>query len=146
MLLSHFFLPFYLKMYFFFKPTVFNVVWESYQKISWGHLQYISFYLENIFVFSRMSSLYTIFLTVSLRFFKVFKIFLVLIILYCLKTVPKYTSSSFNSFACPSRWQILFCLRLFYEETLFFNFLYKLFNKYLSVPQSTCQFWVLVRK
>ena len=34
-----------------------------------------------------------------------------------------------------------------FNETLFFNFLYKLYNKYLLyLPQSTCQFRVSVRK
>ena len=65
MLLLHLFLPFYLKI-FFFRPKVFNILLKSYQKISWGYLKYISFYLKNIFVFFQMSALCTTFLIVSI--------------------------------------------------------------------------------
>ena len=52
------------------KPIVFIVLWKSYQKISRGYLQYISFYLKNnIFVFFQMSALRTIFLTMSISIF-----------------------------------------------------------------------------
>ena len=51
----------------------------------------------------------------------------------------------FGLFACPWKRQILYCIHLF-KKTLFFNFSYKLFNKYFSLPQSTCQFRVSVRK
>ena len=69
LLLSHLFLPFYFKMYSFFKPTAFIVVWKSCQKISWGYLQYISFYSKNNFVFFQMSVLRTTFLTESICIF-----------------------------------------------------------------------------
>ena len=39
-----------------------------------------------------------------------------------------------------------FAVYICFKETLFFNFLHKLFNKYLSLLQSTCQFQVSVRK
>ena len=61
MWLWHLFLPFYLKIYFFSKPIVFIVLWKSYQKISWGYIQYISFYLKNKIVFPNVSITYNIF-------------------------------------------------------------------------------------
>ena len=39
-----------------------------------------------------------------------------------------------------------FTLYICFQGTLFFNFSYKLFNKYFSLPQSTQQFRVSVRK
>ena len=39
-----------------------------------------------------------------------------------------------------------FTVYICFKETLFFNFSHKLFNKYFSLPQSTCQFRVSVRK
>ena len=63
----HLFLPFYIKMYFFFKPISFIVLCKSFQKISGGYRQYISFYLKNnIFVFFQMSALHTTVLTASI--------------------------------------------------------------------------------
>ena len=51
----------------FFEPTMSNVLWKSYQKISRAYLQYITFYLKNnIFVFFQMSALQTTFLIVSI--------------------------------------------------------------------------------
>ena len=40
LLLSHLFLPFYHKIYLFFEPTVFKILWKSYQKISWDYFKY----------------------------------------------------------------------------------------------------------
>ena len=79
-------------------------------------------------------------LILSLWCFNVLKIFLVLIILYYLKTYL-----TFNLFVCPWKRQILYCLHLF-QKTLFFNFSYKLLNKYFSLPQSPFQFRASVRK
>ena len=36
-----------------------------------------------------------------------------------------------------------FIVYICFKETFFFNFSYKQFNKYFSLPQSTCQFRVL---
>ena len=69
MLLSHLFLPFY----HFFEPAVFNVLWKSYQKISWGYLQYISFHLKNnIFVFFQMPELCTTVFVIFYHFLSIY--------------------------------------------------------------------------
>ena len=39
-----------------------------------------------------------------------------------------------------------FTVHICFKETLFFNLFSKLFNKFFSLPQSTCQFRVSVRK
>ena len=51
----------------------------------------------------------------------------------------------FNLFIQPCKRRTLYCLCMF-KETLVFNFLWKLFNKYFSLPWRTCQFRVSVRK
>ena len=67
--------------------------------------------------------------------FQSFQNFSSFIILYCLKTY------CYDLFVCPWKRQIL-C----FKETLFFCISYKLFNKYFSLPQSSCQFRVSKRK
>ena len=63
MLLSHLFLPFHLKNLLFFEQTVLmSSRNDIYQKISWGHLQYISFYLKNNILVFKVSIMYNIFL------------------------------------------------------------------------------------
>ena len=44
----------------FFKPIAFKDPWESYQRISWGYLQYIPFYLKN--------NIFHLFWNVSIKF------------------------------------------------------------------------------
>ena len=41
---------------------------------------------------------------------------------------------------------IFFTVYICFKETLLFSFSYKLFNKYFSLPQSTCEFRLSVRK
>ena len=77
----------------------------------------------------------------SLWFFKVFKIFLALIILYCLKTC-----CIFDLYLFVLGWDRFFIVNIYFKETLYSNFSYKLFNKYFSLLQSTCQFRVSVSK
>ena len=104
----HLFLPFDLKIYFFFEPAVFNVVWKSYQNIPWGYLQYISLYLKNnIFVFFQMSALRTTLLTVSKtskslkilfedwRLSKDQVVWWVFFCVLCLLTAPVFKNSNF---------------------------------------------------
>ena len=76
-----------------------------------------------------------------LRFFKVFKNFMALIILYCLKTCCIFDLSLFILGRDRS-----FTVNIYFKETLFSNFPYKLFNKYFSLLHSTCQFRVSVSK
>ena len=47
---------------------------------------------------------------------------------------------------CLSLEDSFFTAYICFKETLFFSVSYKLFNKYFSVPQSTCQFRVSVGK
>ena len=57
----------------FFEPAVFNVLWKSYQKISWGYLQYISFHLKNnIFVFFQMPELCTTVFVIFYHFLSIY--------------------------------------------------------------------------
>ena len=77
----------------------------------------------------------------SLWFFKVFKIFLALIILYCLKTC-----CIFDLYLFVLGWGRFFIVNIYFKETLYSNFSHKLFNKYFSLLQSTCQFRVSVSK
>ena len=75
----------------------------------------------------------------SLWFFKVFKIFLVLIIyMYCLKIYCFIFDLSFIFFVLER--DRFFTVYISTKETLSFNVSYKLFNKYFSLPQSSCQF------
>ena len=74
-------------------------------------------------------------------FFKVFKICLVLIILYCLKTHCYIFDLYLFALGRGRFCTVYIC----FKET-FFNFSYKILNKYFSLPQSTCQFRVSVRK
>ena len=76
-----------------------------------------------------------------LWFFKVFKIFLALIILYCLKTC-----CIFGLYLFVLGRDRFFTVIIYFKETLFSDFSYKLFNKYFSLLQSTCQFRVSVSK
>ena len=69
----------------------------------------------------------------SLWLFKVFKTFLILLSLYCFICLSLEETDS-----------LLFTFVL--KKPYFFNFSYKLFNKYFSLPQTTCQFRVSVRK
>ena len=75
-----------------------------------------------------------------LWFFKVFKIFLVLKICYYWKTYCYIFD------LCLSLKETDFLLFPFILKEPFFGFSFKLFNKYFSLPQSTFQFRVLVRK
>ena len=75
-------------------------------------------------------------------FFSVFKILLVLIILYSLKTYC-YTFDLYLFVLGRDRF---FTIYICFKETLFFNFSYKLFNRYFSLPQSMCQFRISVKK
>ena len=75
-------------------------------------------------------------------FFKFFKICMVLIILYCLKTYCYKFDLYFFGLGRGRFFTVYIC----FKETLFFNFSYKLFNKYFSLPQSTSQFGVSFRK
>ena len=76
-----------------------------------------------------------------LWFFKVFKIFLAPIILYCLKTC-----CIFYLYLFVFGWDRFFTVIVYFKETLFSEFLYKLSDKYFSLLQSTCQFRVSVSK
>ena len=76
-----------------------------------------------------------------LQFLKVFNIFLALIILYCLKTC-----CIFDLYLFVFGRDRFFTVSIFFKETLFSDFSYKLFNKYFSLLQSTCQFRVSVSK
>ena len=73
-------------------------------------------------------------------FYKVFRIFLVLKICYYLKTYCYIFD------LCFSLKETDFLLFTFILKEPFFSFSFKLFNKYFSLPQSTFQFRVLVRK
>ena len=67
-------------------------------------------------------------------FFKYRNIFLVLIILYCSKT---YCNIVDFWFSCLSLEERFFTVYIYFKETLFFNFSYKLFNKYFSLSHRT---------
>ena len=73
--------------------------------------------------------------------FLVSKIFLALIIIYCLKTCCIFDLNLFFL-----RRDRFFTANIYFKKTLFFDFLYKLFNKYFSLLQRTCQFRVSVSK
>ena len=75
-------------------------------------------------------------------FFKFFKICLVLIILYCLKTYWYKFDLYFFVLGRDGFFTVFIC----FKETLFFNFSYKLLNKYFSLLQSTSEFGVSVGK
>ena len=77
----------------------------------------------------------------SLWFFKVFKIFLALMILYCLKTC--YIFDLYLLVLARDRF---FTANIYFKETLFSDFSYKLFNKYSSLLQSTCWFRASISK
>ena len=81
----------------------------------------------------------------SLWFLKVFKIFLS-IILYCLKTYCyNYIWPLILMFVLKR--ERFYTVYIYFKETLFFNFSYKLFKKYFFASQSTCcQFRVAARK
>ena len=74
--------------------------------------------------------------------FNFFKIFLVFRISYCLKTYC-YIFDLYLFILVTDRFFTIFVC---FKETLCFDFAYKLFNKYFSLPQSTCQFRMSVRK
>ena len=74
--------------------------------------------------------------------FLVSKIFLALIIIYCLKTC-----CIFDLYLFVLQRDRFFTANIYLKKkTLFFDFLYKLFNKYFSLLQRTCQFRVSVSK
>ena len=75
-------------------------------------------------------------------FFKFFKICLVLITLYCLKTYCYKFDPYFFVLGRDRFFTVYIC----FKESLNFNFSYKLFNEYFSLPQSTSQFGVSVKK
>ena len=78
----------------------------------------------------------------SLWFFIVFKLSLILTISYSLKT----WCHTFDLYLFVLGIDRFFTMYICFKESLFFIFLYKLFNKYLSLPQTTCQFKMSVRK
>ena len=69
--------------------------------------------------------------------FKVFKIFLVLKILYCLKTYCSIFLIYFALYLWFSLEEADFLLFTFILKKPYFS--YELFNKYFSLPQSTCR-------
>ena len=79
----------------------------------------------------------------SLLFFKVFKVFLILIIFYCLKTYCYIFNLSLLSFSLKETESLLF---KFVLTKCYFSIFHTTFNKYFSLPQSTYQFRVSVRK
>ena len=79
----------------------------------------------------------------SLLFFKVFKVFLILIILCCLKTYCYIFNLSLLSFSLKETDSLLF---RFVLAKSYFSIFHTTFNKYFSLPQSTYQFRVSVRK
>ena len=77
----------------------------------------------------------------SLWFFRVFKIFLALIILYCLKTC-----CIFDLYLFVLGRDRFFTVNIYFKETLFSDFSYKLFKIYFSLVQSTYQLTKLQQK
>ena len=79
-----------------------------------------------------------------LWFFQVFNFFFVLFWFWFFKNLMLYIWSLIYLFVLGR--DRFFTVYVCFKETLFFNFLYKLSNKYFSLPESTWQFRVSVRK